>query len=357
MPADGSQSTEKKGARESDWATDTTVLAYQKFARGYGPTDKPAIVDHIFILLPWHKETSAAIKRSLSMSEAAKIEHCIRNEGPSRAGKTSAIRSLVRADFPRRTKDGLYIPFGYHRLQAIPSVLTLGQGMLRAMGDPTWPQRRNPAERVARIGEVSRQVGLKAFALDDLHHLVDSRGERVQHAVADFLIDLTDEMRVPFIFSGLERMSAIFSANEQLRGRTGATVEYARLDWKRPKHRDLFHAAVGQVLSEFSKFIKTEVSADDDEFLFRLYCSVGGLMGYLILVFRVAEHECRRLRQPLGDITLRKAVTTVVAKPNRWPGGCDPFSPGFVASVTDQSLAIARSVGTGFGPAPSIKEK
>jgi hypothetical protein len=193
-------------------------------------------------------------------------------------------------------------------------------------------------------------VGLKAFGLDDLHHIVDSRGERVQHTSADFLIDLGTEMRVPFVYSGIERMEAIFTANEQLRGRTGALIEYPRLKWGDKRHREIFQGAVRVAIESFANVVGSDVKAKDDKVVFRLYCSTGGLIGYLFLILRAAEFECRRMRSKLNEELLRKAVASVVAKPHQWPNGRDPFHQDFAVFETPESMAAARFVGIGTGP-------
>lgn len=332
------------------WSQDPTVLSYQKLANGYGPKDAPTIADRLFVRLPWHRETEAALARAMAMPEPARIEHCVRNEGPSRGSKTSVLRDLIRKSMPTRDEDGLRIPFGYLRVPAIPSVASLGQGVLKALGDPSWNQRRGPVERLSRIGELTQMVGLKAFGLDDVHHIVDSRGERVQHTSADFLIDLGTEMRVPFVYCGIERMEAMFTANEQLRGRTGALIEYPRLRWEDSKHKQIFQDAVEVAIAKFVSVLGADIDPTGGKLVFRLYCSTGGLIGYLFLILRAAEVECRRKRSQLNEGILRKAVAFVVAKPHQWPNGRDPFHTDFVAFDTPESLAAARFVGIGTGP-------
>lgn len=350
MAADGSGSAANRSQAKFEWSTDITVLRMQKLVHGYGPKESPAIVDHMFIRLPWFRETKTSIDRALRMTQGARKENCVRAEGPSRAGKTSASRALIREHMPWRDDNGLHIPWGYLRVPSVPSVAIVGQEMLRVLGDLSWQQRRSPVERLARIGEVAEMVGLEALLVDDLHHLVDSRGSRVQHAVADLFIDIGNETGAPFLFFGLERMGTVFDVNEQLRGRTGAPIEYLRLDWRKQQHRNLFNEALNAIIAQFRASVSIDESIDDPTLAFRMYCSSGGLLGYLVLIFRVAEDECRRRKLPLGFEVLRRSVGIVIGKEGSWPGRRDPFHSEFVAEATNETLNIAKTVGRESGP-------
>ena len=350
MAADGSGSGNGSLKEGVVWSKDPTVLRVQEFAYGYGPSDTPTTVDQIYLQLPWYRETKKTMDRALRMTRCARKENCARGQGPSRAGKTSTGRALLREHMPWRDDDGLHMPWGYTRVAAVPSIKVVGQQVLRSLGDPSWAQNRSPVQRLARIGEVAEMVGLDALIIDDLHHLVDARGRCVQHAVADFFIDMGDETGVPFLFLGLERMDAVFRVNEQLRGRTGTPIEYLRLDWRKDKHRDCFNESLSAITRLLAQTVKFDESMNDPTLGFRLYCSCGGLVGYLILIIRVAEYESRKRRVPLGFGVLRKAVADVVAKPVNWPGRKDPFHPDFVAKPTAEALRIASNVGIGFGP-------
>ena len=347
--ADGSRPA-PAATTKIEWSSDPAVLRMQMFAFGYGPKDRPAIVDKMFIQPPWFRETKSSIDRALRMAHNARKENCSRGQGPSRAGKTSVCRALIRQHMPWRDDVGLHIPWGYLRIPAVPSLAIVGQETLRALGDPSWEQKRSPISRLARIGEVVEMVGAETLLVDDLHHLVDSRGTRVQHAVADLFIDIGDETGMPFAFFGLSRMRTVFDVNEQLRGRAGSPTEYLRLDWLIKKHRALFLDALDKLLGQFRLTLSIDKSMDDPTVPFRLYCGSGGLLGYLILIFRVAEDECRKKKVPLGIEVLRRSVLAVVGKAKSWPGGRDPFHKDFVAEPTKESLEVAKAVGREKGP-------
>ncbi|MFY2763531.1 TniB family NTP-binding protein [Arenimonas sp. MALMAid1274] len=351
MAADGTRAIADKHPSKIEWSADPAVLRMQTFVNGFKPGENPSAIDRMFIQLPWFRETKASVDRSLRMAKEARKENCVRGQGPSRAGKTCAGRALIREHMPWRDKDGLHMPRGYLRVPSVPSVSVVGQEVLRALGDSSWDQRRNPVERLARIGEVAEMVGLQALIVDDLHHIVDARGSRVQHTVADLFIDIGNETAVPLVFLGLNRMGTIFEVNEQLRGRTGAPIQYLRLDWRNKKNRELFTDALNSVTAVLRESIPFDKSMDDGTLMFRMYCSTGGLLGYLVLILRVAEDMCRGKKIPLGFEALRRAVGVVVGKESSWPGKRDPFHPEFVIEATKESLDAAQAVGKESGPA------
>ena len=200
-------------------------------------------------------------------------------------------------------------------------------------------------ERLARIGEVAEMVGLETLLFDDVHHIVDARGTRVQHTVADLFIDVGNEISAPLVFLGLSRMEAIFEVNEQLRGRTGAPIRYLRLDWRDKKSRQIFSDALSGVTAMLRESLPFDRTMDDKTMAYRMYCSSGGLIGYLILILRVAEDTCRRKKIPLGFEVLRRSVRVVVGREASWPGRRDPFHPEFVGEATDETLKAALAVG------------
>ena len=351
MAADGSTSGGKKQPSEKvEWSRDPTIFRMQVFAYGYEPGHLPAVVDRIYIQAPWFKEAKTSTNRVLRMAPNARKENNVNLEGPSRSGKTSLARALLRENMPKRDESGLQLPWGYFRVPSVPSSVVVAQQLLRSLGDASWSQRRSPVERLDRIREVADMVGLKMLIVDDLHRLVDSRGTKVQHAVADLFIDIGDETSVPFMFLGLERMAPVFNVNEQLRGRTGAAIRCLRLDWRIKSQRELFCNSVEAVTKKLRLEMPFDHTMTDLTLAFRLYCSTGGLLGYLIKIIRVAEYERLRRMTPMGFELLRRGVLSVVGRPASWPGRKDPFHPDFVGEVSDEALRLAAQVGREVGP-------
>src|SRR5690348_6132629 len=56
--------------------------------------------------------------------------------GETGTGKTTAIKAFAKKHPPRRTPDGLVIPVLVIEIPAKPTPRSLGERMLRALGDP-----------------------------------------------------------------------------------------------------------------------------------------------------------------------------------------------------------------------------
>ena len=355
---DGSHGTKRKADCGSapTWSQDPVVRRYQEFAHGYKEGEKPTLIDHLYVKMPWHKRAEKSVEQTLELPSGARAEHCVKVVGGTRSGKTAFHRALIRKHQPSRDKSGLNLPYAYVEISATPSPFSIDQGILRALGDPTWKNHRGPEVRLGRIQDVAGNVGLLAIGVDDLHHLVDSRGERVQHAAADRLKEIGFHLRVPFVFSGLHRMLKMFETNEQENGRTEAEIEFHRFEWR--KHKALFGDLVMMFNDEFKKkFGGSELDHNDDEDLFRLYVSTGGLVGQLARVTRVAAADCARMKSGLTKVILRKAILRVVAPSAWWPNGIDPFHEDFTVIVSDETLAVASTIGAGSGPPAASRKR
>lgn len=351
MPADGNEYTQTcRTARwDGTWSKDPTVKRYQEFCAGYRGDDNHVYFERLYFRLPWCVKVHEEIAEMLALPRGAQIEHDLCLAGAFRAGKTRVIREEIKDRIPIRGKEGLSIPFGYVPMPAVPSPLTVGQAILYWLGDPTWSSTRNPTTRVVRIAEVADQVGLRILAIDDLQHLVDSRGQKVQHMTADFLKEVGFYIGVPMIFCGLERMMRIFEVNEQLAGRTNATIVFRRLDWNRKNDRALFTKMVELVVGEIKSHMGSVVEVTP-AFVFRMYCATGGIPGYLFRVLRVAVVKCERVRSPLNERSIQRAAFTVVARRSAWPKGIDPFHQEFPTDASKAILDQVNKIGIGVGP-------
>lgn len=354
MAGDGSGG----GKASLEWSADPVVRSYQSFARGFCQRDEPTFIDHLYFRLPGHRAAESALEEALALPSGARAEHCLKVCGGSRAGKTTLHREFVRKYPAHRDRSGLHIPYAYMETPAVPSPSLIDQTILEALGDPTWQSTRGPVARLAQIVKVADQLELRALGIDDLQHLVDTRGERVQHASADRLKEIGFRLKVPFVFSGLDRMEAVFNTNEQAQGRAHSTIGIRRLDWTRTSDKKDFSVVVQKVVAEFDRHVgKSEFDSNTESEVFRLYVSVGGLVGNLFRVMRVAAVDCIRTKSPLSNPLLRRAVLRVIARQHSWPHGHDPFHPEFVKVAATESLATALRLGSGEGPGTAQARK
>lgn len=346
MAADGSSSDTLSG--NIQWSADPVVLRYQVIAYGLKPGEKRTFLDATYLRLPWTVKADRKVSTVRKMPQGARQEHHLRTEGPARSGKTAYLRSLVRANMPVRRRDGLHMPVAYFQMPSVPDPASISASILYGIGDPTWQCKRARAYRVLYTAEALQRVGAELLCVDDFHHLVDARGQKVQHVAADYFKELAFHFGGTLLFSGLDRMELVFDTNEQLNGRTEAPVHFLRFDWRRAKtDRALFIQIAESLLDEFARRGLSRIKPSDS-FFFRLYCSTGGLIGYLVRVLRVSALVCETRKTALDTEVIRKAVRLVVAK--QWPDGIDPFHEKFPSIESPATLALADSIGTGLGP-------
>ncbi len=361
MAGDGSKDkySKKQEAEPLEWSSDPLIRHYEEFSRGFKKNEEPIFTEHLYFKLPWMAEAEKAVEDVMALPSGARAEHCVKAAGGTRASKTSFQRAVVRRHPPYRDKhNDLHIPYACFKTPSTPSPAAIDLSILKALGEPAWKMCKGPVERLSRIAEVSEMVGLLGLGLDDFQHLVDTRGERVQHATLDRLKEIGDLIKVPFVYSGLTRMQKAFETNEQCNGRTESTIRFRRLDWEYEPDRKRFKSIARKIIAEFDKYFgKSEFDLDEDGNLFRLYISVGGLIGNLIRVLRVAAAICIKTKTRLTVLTLREAVVKVIAKSSSWPNQLDPFDAKFVSTVSTETLQIAQSIGAEKGPAAMSKRK
>jgi len=346
MAADGSGSDKTLG--NIQWSSDPVVLRYQIIAYGLKPGERRTFVDETYLRLPWANKVDHAVATVKKMPRGARQEHHQRIEGPPRAGKTASLRSLVRSSMPVRNRDGLHVPVAYFQMPSVPDPASISTAILYGIGDPTWQMKRPRSERVIYVSEALQRVGAEILCTDDFHHLVDARGQKVQHVAADYFKELGFYFGGTLLFSGLERMKLAFETNEQLGGRTEPPIHFPRLDWRLVKtDRPLFLKIVESLLEEFERhgFSIMKISSG---LFYRFYCSTGGLIGYVVRVLRAGALICETRKKALDLEVIRKAVRGVVTK--QWPGGIDPFHEEFPTVESPETLALSERIGTGLGP-------
>ncbi|QQZ36358.1 TniB family NTP-binding protein [Pseudomonas sp. SK2] len=149
-------------------------------------------------------------------------------KGPSGVGKSTLILEYIRSleeigsvDDGKRTVLFVEIP-------SSPTKKNLAAAMLTALKDPFATARGHSAEvKFARVVLLLKNLGVEVVALDEVQHLVDYRRNGAYEA-ADWIKSLMNETSITFVLLGLKRTEGLLTANEQLRRRFSATVDYDR---------------------------------------------------------------------------------------------------------------------------------
>ena len=244
-------------------------------------------------------------------------------QGPSGVGKSTLIneyiRSLEDAGTPapkKRTVLFLEIP-------SSPTKKNLAAAMLTGLGDPYAEARGHSAEvKFARVGLLLANLGVEVVVLDEAQHLVDYHRNGAYEA-ADWIKSLMNETSITFVLVGLKHTEGLL-ANEQLRRRFSATVDYDRFTFTRGTSGQ-FVMLLGAIAGELP--VKT-VSFSEPEMANRFYMASYGLIDYLIkIVDRAVWLVQSRSLEGINLPVLAEAFEDEV-----WSNATEernPFRPGF----------------------------
>lgn len=297
------------------------------------------------------EEATQRLEQCFSYADGASEPICIAVVGESRTGKSRALEECFTRHPRVRLSDGLSTPILRVKTPSKPTVKSLAELMLRALGDPK-AHTGSENTKTARLLALMLLNGVKMVMIDEFQHFYDKGSHKVMHHVADWLKVLVDDARVALVVAGLPTCRAVIEQNEQLSGRFLSPVFMPRFDWHDVEQREEFIA----ILGAFQESIGESFDLPDftgDEMAFRFYCGTGGLIGYLSKFLRQAVWNAIDSNSKLIDLPelLRAHSQSVWAKDG--PTGLpSPFDRNFSTSVSDDLLARILRIGV---PADEIR--
>lgn len=294
-------------------------------------------------------EASRRIEQCFTYADSSSEPICIALIGESRTGKTRLLEDFRYRNQAQRTAEGIHSPILYIKVPSKPTVKSLAELMLRALGDP-MAEKGTENTKTARLLVLIRETGVRLVVLDEFQHFYDKASHQVMHHVADWLKVLVDDATVALVVAGLPTCLSVLGQNEQLAGRFLAPVMMPRFEWTNAHHRNEFIA----ILHAFHSALSKEFDIPkfyDPELAFRFYCGTGGLMGYLTKFLRqMVWNALATDRRTIGmhemyTAHMESIWNSLPTIPNE-----KPFSTEFSGIVTEQLLAQARSIGNPVPP-------
>lgn len=202
-------------------------------------------------------------------------------QGPSGVGKSTLIKEYVRElESSTRSDGGVHSSVLIVEIPSSPTKKNLATAMLTAMKDPYADSRSHSAEtKFARIVLLLSKLGVEVVVLDEAQHLVDYKRNAAYEA-ADWIKSMMNETSITFVLVGLKRTEGLLWANEQLRRRFSATVEYNRFTLTESCWTQFLLLLQG--LRELLPV--ASISFSDKEMIRRFYLASFGLIDYLIKI-------------------------------------------------------------------------
>lgn len=143
---------------------------------------------------------------------------CLLITGVSGAGK-STLRKTYVCRYPREElEDRTVIRVLALELPSAPTIKNVAERILMALGDP-YADKGSAESKTGRIITLFRECRVELVLLDEFQQFVDNSGAKIEYKVADWLKQLINATRVPFVLLGLPRCKRILEVNEQLRRR------------------------------------------------------------------------------------------------------------------------------------------
>lgn len=245
-------------------------------------------------------------------------------QGPSGVGKSTLIREYVRELESSASPQLGHLSVLNVEIPSSPTKKNLATAMLTAMKDRYADSRSHSAEtKFARIILLLSNLGVEVVVLDEAQHLVDYKRNAAYEA-ADWIKSLMNETSITFVLVGLKRTEGLLWANEQLRRRFSATVDYNRF-----MLTEACWTQFATLLRGIRELLPVDsISFSDKEMIRRFYMASFGLIDYLIKVIDRAVW----LVQNRNAEGINLGILSEAFKDEVWSGAPDernPFNDAF----------------------------
>jgi len=138
--------------------------------------------------------------------------------GDSGVGK-SKLLEVFAGKYPRQElADRAVIPVLRAKMRSLPTAKRIVVDLLTAMGSP-FATKGKDEEPMVQLKKLCTACGVQLVLFDEVSHLVDRGREKTHYKHGDALKEVVDELGIPFVLTGIPRLTKLFDVNEQLRGR------------------------------------------------------------------------------------------------------------------------------------------
>lgn len=164
--------------------------------------------------------------------------------GPSRAGKSMLMKALARAYPAERVNGRRQVPVLLVPMPPAISPKLLPISVLAALGVPLPQRGLASGVMVNRMADQLRLAGTRVLMFEEASHLVEPGSKVPPSAAGDWMKAVHDELNVSIVMSGVPRLRKLLEANEQLRLRASAPLEFRPYRWQVDDERKAFATCV-----------------------------------------------------------------------------------------------------------------
>jgi hypothetical protein len=297
------------------------------------------------IRYPRFKALHRDIRECREMSQLTNEPQCMSLEGVTGAGKSTLVRDYVTL-FPRiEETDGTRVPVFYAETPSPVTVKGMAATMLAHLGDPA-AHRGTLWSMNFRLIRLMIACQVELIILDDFHHLIDKKTNRILEQVSDWLKVLIKESDIPFLVVGIAgQVECILESNAQL------SRLFAVRETLKPFRCDPADETSIQEFARFVHYAEQSIAAPLPEtlprleLLYRLHYATDGVVGNLMNLLRYAALLSRRRQKTEVDLeALAAAFDKRLAK--HLKGRPNPFLPPAEEQFVAPAIGDINSPGT-----------
>lgn len=252
--------------------------------------------------------------------------------GVSGVGKSTIIKHYESKSPRLQGAGGTHIPVLKVDTPSSPSVKSLAQAILVAMGDP-MAHRGSSAEKTEKIFNYFRHCKVEVFLLDEFHHFFYAHSVGKFREITDWLKILMDRVGCALVLTGLPEAVSVVRSNSQLWRRFSAQIDI------RP-----FHVEDEADLLEFRGLLQSfemalpmpvEIPLYEANMARRFHVASGGRLDYVRKVLEGGVTVAARAGLPSMDLSalaggFRERVWQDV------PDRLNPFHPQSILRALDR---------------------
>lgn len=249
------------------------------------------------------------------------------------SGKTTLLE-YYESRFPRtETNRGTRIPVLRVDTPESPSVKTLGEAVLAAMGDPA-ASKGTASAKTNRIIHFFKECGVELLLIDEFQHFYDGQRASEAKRVSDWLKNLINKVGIPVILAGLPRSIAVVNANPQLRRRFGAPHYMKPFGFDNQEEQLEFRGVLNGIQSRIPVPCTDLSEANMAQ---RFYFASHGLLDYVV---KIIDDAVSRASIVSGEQLTQKSFEASF-KRTIWldaPDHLNPFSKGATLRLLNRTL-------------------
>lgn len=249
------------------------------------------------------------------------------------SGKSTVLKYYERK-FPRtQSKGGTRIPVLRVDTPESPTVKTLAEAILFAMGDLA-AAKGTASAKTNRIVHFFKECCVELLFIDEFQHFYDGRRTAESQRVADWLKNLINQVQIPVILAGLPRSIAVVNANPQLRRRFGAPHYMQPFGFDSLDEKLEFRGVLNGIQSRLPVPC---ISLSENNMAQRFYFASHGILDYVV---KIIDDAVSRSGTDSGEALTQRSFEAAF-KRTVWldaPDNLNPFSTGATLRLLNKTL-------------------